>query len=174
MTMTLIIIGLTILGFALIIFDIMVIPGGIVIAVGSALICYAIYLNFDSYGIMSAAGHLLLCIAVVPFLVSWSLGRVALKGEMTAEDGYIGLENQNHLVGQVGTAISDLRPSGTVMLGDSENGERVDCIAEGGFIDKGNTVIVTECRGPSLVVMLHHEEHASPEPSASPTGNVLG
>jgi len=149
------IIGLTILGFAAIIFDIMVIPGGVVIAVGVGVIGYAVFLTYDQFGLLPAVVHGGICLALVPVIIIWSLRRVSLKGEMTVADGYVGVDSHTDLIGTVGIAFSDLRPSGTVAVEIEGHSEHLDCIAESGFIEKGSEVVIAEERGPSLVVRRH-------------------
>ncbi len=148
----LIILLLTIIGFLLIIFDLMFIPGGFLIAAGSGMILYAVYLNYDAYNAWTALIHLLVCLAVMPKLVTTSLNRVALKGEMRAEDGYVGVDDYSVHIGKQGVARSDLRPSGTIILDGESIPQMLDCIAEGGYIEKGERIEVFEVRGPSLVV----------------------
>lgn len=148
----LMILGLTILGFAMIVVDLLFIPGGILIAVGSVGILYSVWLNYQEYGLIPAVIHLALSLAAVPKLVTWSLDKVSLKNEMHVEDGYVGVKSHSNLIGNKGSAMSDLRPSGKALI-QTENGEViVDCIADSGYIDKGDDVEVFEERGPSLVV----------------------
>lgn len=143
---------LTVVGFAIIIADLLFIPGGLLVAIGIGMILFGIYLNFDRFGILSAVLHLGACIAVVPKLLSWSVGRVELKHELTAAEGFVGVEDHSRFFGREGVAYSDLRPSGSVIL--VENGEEIqlDCIAEGGYIESGEQVVIIAERGPSLVV----------------------
>lgn len=143
---------LTIAGFLLIVIDLLFIPGGILIIVGSGGILYSIFLTWQNYGLMPTVFHTLVCLAIVPKLITKSLDRVALKDEMHAEDGYVGLTSRADYIGKQGTALSDLRPSGSVRVEMDGLPKRLDCIAEGGYIEKGETVQITEERGPSLVV----------------------
>ena len=149
--MTLKIVLFTILGFALIIIDLLFLPGGFLVAAGAALILYSVYLNLaEPYGIPRAIVHLLVCIAITPKLITWSLRRISLKKEMNKDDGYVGVEDHTEMLGWAGSAFSDLRPSGMVILDNHD--EHLDCIAESGYIEKGSRVEVVEERGPSLVV----------------------
>ncbi len=155
---------LTLAGFALIIIDLLLIPGSVLVAAGSVMILYSVYLNFDRYGLGLASLHLLACLAVAPKLVMWSFKRYSLKGEMKAKEGFVGVEDHKPLVGRRAQAISDLRPSGTIALEIDGDEQRLDCIAEGGFIESGAEVVIAEIRGPSLVV----RPAPPPEESASP------
>ena len=61
------------------------------------------------------------------------------------------------LVGQLGTAESDLRPVGVARFGE----RRVDVVSEGGYVRAGSPVRVREVEGGRIVVRA--EESASPE-----------
>ena len=61
--------------------------------------------------------------------------------------GDIGTERPE-LVGQSGTALTQLRPSGTALL----HGKRVDVVTEGGLIEKGADVKVVAVEGLRVVV----------------------
>lgn len=141
-----------ILGFLLIAVDLMFIPGGLLVVVGSGLLVYSVYLNFVANGIWAALLEIAIVLAMLPSLIRYSLNRLALKKEMRAEDGFVGVEDYSRYLKQTGRAITDLRPSGTVVLDDNEAQTRLDCIAEGGYIEAGEPVEVVASRGPSLVV----------------------
>ena len=52
------------------------------------------------------------------------------------------------LTGQTGTAITPLRPSGTILIA----GKRVDAITGGDFVEKGTGVIVVRVEGTGVIV----------------------
>jgi membrane-bound ClpP family serine protease len=54
----------------------------------------------------------------------------------------------DHLVGQQGTTVTPLLPSGKARFGD----QLVDVLADGEFIERGKTVVVTQARGNRVVV----------------------
>ncbi len=150
-TTILLILLLTLVGFALIIIDLMFLPGGLIIALGCGGILYSVFLNYSHFGVLPAAIHLTCCLAAAPKLTTWSLSRVALKHEMHAEAGFVGIASRAQYIGMQGIAISDLRPAGRVRI-DLASPTFLDCVAEGGYIAKGEAVHVVEERGPSLVV----------------------
>ncbi len=143
---------LSIAGYLLILLDLVLIPGAVLLTAGCGIVLYAIYLNYLEYGLVSSLIHLAISLAFVPKAIGWSLNRVALKNEMDKEDGYVGIPDRDHLIGKKGVALSDLRPSGTVGLREGEEDIRLDCVAEGGYIERGSPVSIVEDRGPSLVV----------------------
>lgn len=143
---------LSVCGFLFILLDLVLLPGVVLLLFGSCLILYAIYLNYLDYGLLPALLHLAVSLAFVPKMITWSLGRVALKNEMKKEDGYVGIPDRKHLIGMKGKALSDLRPAGAVALQEGDEEIRLDCVAQGGYIEQGARVVIVEDRGPSLVV----------------------
>lgn len=55
------------------------------------------------------------------------------------------------LLGQGGVALSPLRPAGTAKIA----GRRVDVVAESGFVESGETVVVVQVEGARVVVRHH-------------------
>jgi membrane protein implicated in regulation of membrane protease activity len=62
------------------------------------------------------------------------------------------LVNYEHLLGQPGTAITRLAPSGRAKIGD----ELIDVITAGEFIDRDSRLVVVEVRGNRVVVAPSH------------------
>jgi len=62
--------------------------------------------------------------------------------------GFISEPVRDDLVGVVGVAVTDLRPSGTAQLGD----ERLDVVSDTGFLAKGSSVRVIRSEGYRHVV----------------------
>jgi membrane-bound serine protease (ClpP class) len=61
--------------------------------------------------------------------------------------GDLGVEKP-HLLGQTGTALSPLRPSGMALI----NGQRVDVVTEGSMIEPGTAIKVVALEGLRVVV----------------------
>ncbi len=76
----------------------------------------------------------------------WS--RLVLQFSETKDQGYVGPADMTYLLGEVGVALTPLRPSGTAVI----NGERADVVSEGGFIAQEAAVIVTAVEGTRVVV----------------------
>jgi len=62
------------------------------------------------------------------------------------------LVNYEHLLGQPGTAVTQLVPSGKAQIGE----ELVDVITEGEFIARGTALVVVEVRGNRVLVTSAH------------------
>lgn len=75
--------------------------------------------------------------------------RLVLDAEMGAEQGYTSPPASDRLrLGRTGTALSPLRPAGMADI----NGDRVDVVSDGGFIEAGAAIEVTRVEGNRVVV----------------------
>jgi membrane-bound serine protease (ClpP class) len=75
--------------------------------------------------------------------------RLVLEQELTAEAGYASApESDRHWVGKRGTTVSPLRPAGIAEF----DGDRVDVVSEGVFIDAGQSIDVLRVDGNRIVV----------------------
>jgi membrane-bound serine protease (ClpP class) len=57
-------------------------------------------------------------------------------------------QDLGHLVGKEGETKTDLRPAGIAII----DGERVDVVSTGGYIEKNTIITVVEIDGPRVVV----------------------
>lgn len=73
---------------------------------------------------------------------------LVLARELDAKAGYVAATSDASLVGQVGEAVTPLRPSGTAKF----SGRRVDVVSSGGFIGAGAKVRVLSAQGAHVVV----------------------
>lgn len=71
-----------------------------------------------------------------------------LRSATNASEGFISAPVRSDLIGKVGTALTDLRPSGTAVI----EGERVDVVTEGDFAKAGATLRVVRSEGYRHVV----------------------
>ncbi|CAM3945588.1 NfeD family protein [Lederbergia lenta] len=74
--------------------------------------------------------------------------RLILTDSTSTESGYVSNVNRLELIGREGITVTALRPSGTVNVDD----ERLDVVAEGGFIEKDIAVKVVKVEGSRIVV----------------------
>ncbi|MEM1118241.1 MAG: NfeD family protein [Bacteroidota bacterium] len=160
-------IALFVLGVILIAVEVFVTPGfgvfgisGLIAVVGALLIALVpnIGFEFPSDGAIAQATTTLAAALVLLALLAVSLARVLPKSErfgrlvlaptLTAADGYTSADTVYDLVGKRGTAITGLRPSGTVEV----EGARVDVVSEGPFVAPGADVEVVSAQGSRVVV----------------------
>lgn len=64
------------------------------------------------------------------------------------EHGYFGVSDKSSLVNQEGITVTDLHPTGTVLI----DGKRIDVVTEGSYIEKGSQVKVMQVKGNQVVV----------------------
>lgn len=84
-------------------------------------------------------------------LTSPSFPGLALNSSLTKEEGYVGIDkHQKDMLGKEGLAVTVLRPSGKVQIDD----EIFDAVAEEGFINKGEKVMVTKDEAGQIYVMI--------------------
>lgn len=159
-------------GAILLLVEIFVIPGfGVAGISGIALILFSLVSSllqnegFDFEVPQSGAGLSVvqaLATVLIPFglLITFLLffgqnllqmaafKRLALQSTQDADAGYVVADQQNHLVGETGLALTDLRPSGKVQIA----GRPYDAKATTGWIDKGTTVRIVAQERFELVV----------------------
>ena len=160
-------IALFVVGVGLLVVEVFVTPGfgvfgiaGIVLALVALLIALVpnAGLDFPSDGEIARATTTLAAALVLLGLLAVSLGRMlprserlnrlVLAPELSASEGYTSADTLADLVGLTGTALTTLRPSGTIDVG----GRRVDVVSEGPFVASGATVEVVRSRGAVVVV----------------------
>lgn len=76
------------------------------------------------------------------------LGAIFLRETEAAALGYVSSAARHDLAGRVGTAVTDLRPAGIGLF----NGERLDVVSEGGFIQAGSKIRVLRSEGYRHIV----------------------
>ena len=145
------VVTLILVGAALLLLE-TVLPGMIAGIIGFGCLVAGVvvaYLNFDA----RTANFVLL--TVVVSLIAGALcwfkffpeSRLAKLFISQRTVGDIGTEKPE-LLHQTGTALTSLRPSGSVVI----NGKRVDVVTEGPFIERGSPVKVVEVEGARVVV----------------------
>jgi membrane-bound serine protease (ClpP class) len=152
-------------GVVLIGVEIFIIPGfGIFGVLGGVGVMAGVYMSLIG-GIptvpdFAQAGAVLSTTLLIILLTSWALIRhlpqssrltrsgvfLVTKGER--KDGWASAVRRPDLVGREGVALTDLRPSGTVLIGE----ERVDAVSESAWIEDGTMVKVVSSQGYRHVV----------------------
>jgi membrane-bound serine protease (ClpP class) len=155
------------LGVVLIIVEIFVIPGfGVAGILGAILMLFSlgtalignVGFDFPSGGAITQALATLASSLVLSVMLIASLGRylpktgpvsrLVLAGDLGSDEGYTSADTDDTLVGQVGVALTTLRPSGTAEIGE----RRVDVVSAGDFIEAGAAIEVVSARGSRVEV----------------------
>jgi membrane-bound ClpP family serine protease len=142
MSLTLIII-LIVAGLLFLLLEVMVIPGSTVVGVaGFALIAFAVWESYRSFGIPTAhfilLGTIFFTILTIYFsLKSKTWNKIMLNTEV---DGRVNELDTNHIkVGDSGITVSRLAPSGKAIFND----EYFEVHTNGEFIDQETNILVT-------------------------------
>lgn len=146
---------LLILGIILIIVEFFV-AGGIIGILGVGSIAASLFLSGASLGHMSMSIAIAMIVAIVAavILFKWIgmdrgiFRHIVLRDRLATEQGYVTSDNRLELIGLEGTSVTPLRPSGTAVI----NGERLDVVSEGGFIEMNQQVKVVKVEGIRIVV----------------------
>ncbi len=155
------------LGVVLLLVEVLVLPGfgvagvaGIVLVMGALLAALVpnVGLAFPGGPAFARAAATLAAALVLTILLAASLGRylprsqrfarMVLTPDLSSAAGYVAAEADPALVGQVGRALTPLRPSGAAEIA----GRRVDVRAEGAFVVAGTPVEVVRVRGARVEV----------------------
>lgn len=131
-------------------------PGGIVGVIGFIAIIASFFLAAGDVEQMAIAILIALIAGFIAIVVlikvfgkkMTAFDRIILTDSTNTESGYVSNVNRNELIGKVGVLVTDLRPSGTLLL----DGERIDVVSEGNFIMKGTHVKVIKTEGSRIVV----------------------
>ncbi|MBU2584899.1 MAG: serine protease, partial [Bacteroidetes bacterium] len=67
--------------------------------------------------------------------------------------GFTSAETENSLLGKVGTAQTNLRPAGSALI----DGKKYDVLADGEFLQKGDSIVVTSVSGIKVTVKKKEE-----------------
>jgi membrane-bound serine protease (ClpP class) len=163
-------IALFALGVILIALEIFIIPGfgvagisGIIIAVlgiGAALLANnGTSFEYVSVGdILQSVALVLVMLMTAILLVIWAARHIATSraaypfvdhAVQDKAEGYTAFNATLHeLVGQVGEALSDLRPSGHITV----DGKQYDAESDDGYIHRGQQVIIDRIRNMNIIV----------------------
>lgn len=155
------------IGVALLLAEIFVIPGfgiagisGIVLIMVSLVVSLIGNVGFRFPGFEAfspALGTLAVTLVLLVLLIisvgrylprSERFSRLVLEPDLSSATGYVAFETDEGLLGQTGTALTVLRPSGAAEI----NGVRVDVVTSGDFIARGEVIEVVSVRGSRVEV----------------------
>ena len=160
--------GLVLLGI-----EAFIVPGfGIFGVAGIVAILTGLYMsllgNIPTTPDFTRAGWVLTSSILLLIASAWALIRTLPSSSRLAESGifllaktasaigYESAEVRSDLVGKHGTAITDLRPAGTALIGD----ERIDVVSESEWISAGTPVKVLSAEGYRHIVRSVSEQEA--------------
>jgi len=154
---------LLIAGITLLLLEIFVFPGfGVAGVTGIALVLISLFFSLvgsmpgkaDFTAAMHTLGWTFLFtvgagVLLIRFLPKSSLfRRMTMSMVQNSGGGFSPADTASDLIGRTGVALSDLRPAGKAEI----EGRRMDVVTEGGYIEKGKKVVVSEVYGARVVV----------------------
>ncbi len=152
-------IGLALIGLAAIIIELFVPAGGLIGLVGIGSIITAIVQIFQTQGGVIGTAFLVANLILVPALIilwfrrfprSFMGKRLILGDRQTKEGGYTSHSDPEYptLTGKSGSAVTPLRPSGTVLI----EGRRYSAVTDGEYIEKDEAITVKKTAGNRIEV----------------------
>lgn len=131
-------------------------PGfGVFGSIGVILMVVDIFLLADNLAqgfVLFAGLAILIIFLVIIFIILVSNGiipeKLVLSDSTDNEKGYVATETVNLEIGEKGTTITQLRPTGKALF--KEVGYEV--VSQGEFIEKGEEIIITSMSGNRIVV----------------------
>ncbi|MBU8770390.1 NfeD family protein [Cytobacillus oceanisediminis] len=146
---------LFVIGIGLIIAEFFL-PGGIAGIAGIAAVLGSLFLAADNAAHMGMSILIAMGVSILASILMIKVfgkkmkffKKIILTDSTNTEKGYISNKSRLELLGLEGYALTALRPSGTVVIGD----ERIDVVSEGGFILKGAKIKVVKAEGSRIVV----------------------
>jgi len=145
---------LQLLGLGVIVVEIFVPSFGLLTVLAAGMLLYSLYLVFTTISVNMGLVFIGVDIFVIPVVLvlafkalgasSWSLHKRLSRDEGVASQS----PDLAAWVGREGVAVTNLRPSGTVMIGDT----RLDAVTDGDFVNAGTPVKVTLVSGNRMVV----------------------
>ncbi|WP_082881213.1 NfeD family protein [Lederbergia galactosidilytica] len=145
---------LFILGIILVVAEFFL-PGGIAGLLGAVAIIGSIIMAGQNTVYMAVSVIIALFLAAVAIIIMIKVfgkrmkffKKLILTDSTNTESGYVSNVNRLDLIGREGIALTDLRPSGTVVIDD----ERLDVVAEG-YIEAKTKVRIIKAEGSRIVV----------------------
>lgn len=145
-------------GIALLIAEVFV-PGGILGVLGAIGLGISVYFGFGQHGTGFGIIQIVIAVIVLPLTFFMALKRLTLQKTLKKEEGYtIEKADLGKLVGAEGSALTNLRPSGTARINlspdvpGSGSTKKVDVVTEGEMIKKNTRIKVIKVEGVKVIV----------------------
>ncbi|SFE28857.1 NfeD family protein [Alteribacillus iranensis] len=74
--------------------------------------------------------------------------KLVLQDSFSSDEGYVSHTSRDELIGKVGSSLTPLRPSGSILVEE----ERLDAVSEGGYIEENQKVKIIEVQGARIIV----------------------
>jgi membrane-bound ClpP family serine protease len=150
MTSALVVVGLMVIGLALIAIEVLVLGTAVVGLLGGIAVIVSGYVAYSTlepaFAALAIASGVVTSVALFWYLPRSGVGKsMVLRTQATGSSARPALAL---LLGREGTALTPLRPSGSVEIDDSA----VDVVTDGKYVDAGTKVKVVRVEGSRVVV----------------------
>ena len=145
---------LQIVGFLVIIAEIFIPSLGLLTAIAVGIYGVSLYLVFSNISTTAGLIFTAIDITIVPILLIAGMkllakSPLALKQELSKSQGVVSQRQElKQFLDKQGTAVTDLRPSGTIEV----EHQRLDAVTDGEYLEKGSAVVIKEITGNRIVV----------------------
>jgi len=141
-------------GVIIIIAEIFLPSGGLLSLVAAGLLGYSLFIVFHDISNMAGIYFVLADLVMIPVLVAVGLKTLArspvtLRETLSSDSGVVSQSPElESYMGREGKSVTDLHPGGTAII----DGERLDVVSRGEYIDKDSNLIVIEVTGNQIIV----------------------
>ncbi len=141
-------------GAIVIIAEIILPSGGLLSILAIGLFGYSLYAVFTTISPSAGLAFIIADAIVIPAIIIIGLKFLAkspatLKTTLSKDDGVISQSpDLEKYIGMEGIALTDLRPAGTARI----DGNRLDVVSRGEYIDKATEIIVHSVTGNQIIV----------------------
>lgn len=146
---------LFVIGLILIVIEGMVPGFGLPGISGIILIVLGIIMAMDNLRLAVLSLSIAIILTTIVTVIFVKLGyrskifnNVILSNELLKDKGYIPSDDMEHLLGEEGIALSDLRPAGFIEIGSY----KYDALSDGGFIVRNDKIKVVKVEGSKIFV----------------------
>lgn len=142
------------LGVLVVMVEVVVPTGGLLALVSTALFGSSLYIVFTRVSAFAGTVFVIADLIVIPLsvFIGFKLlakSPVSLKKSLTREEGVQSQAPElEQYIGMEGVAITDLRPSGVVMI----DGKRLDVVSRGEYLEKNSNIVVIAVTGNQIIV----------------------
>jgi membrane-bound ClpP family serine protease len=141
-------------GVLIIIAEIFLPSGGLLSLIAASLFGYSLYIVFTDISTMAGTYFVLADLFIIPILVVVGLKVLAnspatLKKTLASADGVVSQAPElDGFMGSEGRSATPLHPGGTAII----DGQRLDVVSRGEYIDKNKDLVVVEVTGNQIIV----------------------
>src|SRR5690625_628978 len=132
------------------------VPGGILGIIGVCAIVVSLFMSGYDLTHMGLSILVAIIVGIMAFVILYRRAdaekgifrKIILKDRTMTEEGYISTNVRSDLIGREGFSLTTLRPSGIAEV----DGERVDVVTEGAYIEEGKKIKVIAVEGMRIIV----------------------